>query len=68
MYLEGMMPEISYQEVLITCEACKVQKKFTVENYEQCLDIFKNYQCPNGCGRNLYSFLTLGRIKKRKSS
>jgi len=57
------MPEVIYQELVITCEACKTVKKFPVRAYEQCLEIFKEYHCPNGCGRNLYSFFTVGMIK-----
>ena len=35
------MPNISYREVVITCEACKTIKKFGVDNYEECLKIFQ---------------------------
>ena len=62
------MADITYQEVVITCEACKTVNKFTVDDYEQCVDIFKKYHCPNGCGRNLYSFFTVGKIKKKTGS
>ncbi len=61
----GTMPDISYQELVITCEACQTVKKFTVNDYDECLKIFKNYKCANGCGRNLYSFFTVGKMKKR---
>ena len=60
------MPDIIYQELVITCEACKTVKKYAVEGYEECLKIFKDYQCPNGCGRNLYSFFTVGKICAKK--
>ncbi len=60
------MPEITYQELVITCEACKTVKKFPVTHYEECLEIFGHYQCPNGCGRNLYSFFTVGKLQKKK--
>ncbi|MBN2028872.1 hypothetical protein JW824_01390 [bacterium] len=59
------MPKISYQELVITCEACETVKKFPVKEYEECLKIFQEYHCPNGCGRNLYSFFTVGTIEKK---
>jgi hypothetical protein len=62
----GRMAEIIYTELVITCEACETVKKFQVSNYDECLKIFKKYHCPNGCGRNLYSFFTVGRLKKKK--
>jgi hypothetical protein len=62
---EDSMPEIAYQELVITCEACQTVKKFSVKDYDQCLKIFRDYKCPNGCGRNLYSFFTVGRLKKK---
>ncbi|MCJ7811826.1 hypothetical protein MUP95_00715 [bacterium] len=60
------MTKISYQEVVITCEACNTVKKFPVQEYDECLAIFHEYHCPNGCGRNLYSFFTVGKIEKKK--
>ncbi len=59
------MKSVDYQEVIITCEACKTVRKFPVSDYDQCLDIFHQYQCPNGCGRNLYSFFSVGRLTKK---
>ena len=58
--------DVVYQELVITCEACKTVKKFTVSSYEECLKIFQKYQCPNGCGRNLYSFFTVGKVQNKK--
>lgn len=60
------MAEISYQELVITCEACQTVKKFSVSDYDACLEIFNAYQCPNGCGRNLYSFFTVGKLVRKK--
>jgi hypothetical protein len=60
------MPEITYKELVITCEACNTVKKFTIGNYNECLEVFKKFHCPNGCGRNLYSFFTIGSLKKRR--
>lgn len=62
------MPHISYQELVITCEACETVKKFQVTDYDECLKIFKEFQCSNGCGRNLYSFFTVGRMEKKKKA
>ena len=42
------MADISYQELVITCEACQTVKKFPVEDYDACLRIFKEYHCSNG--------------------
>jgi len=58
--------DVQYQELVITCEACKTVKKFAISGYEECLEIFKQYHCPNGCGRNLYSFFTVGKIRNKK--
>jgi hypothetical protein len=63
---EAGMAEITYAELVITCEACETVQRFNVDTYDECLKIFKEYQCPNGCGRNLYSFFTIGRLKKKK--
>ena len=62
------MAQVSYKELVITCEACQTIKKFEVEDYDECLRIFNDYQCPSGCGRNLYSFFTVGRLTKKKKS
>jgi hypothetical protein len=61
-----VMTEVTYRELVITCEACNTVKKFPVTNYDECLKIFSDYTCPNGCGRNLYSFFTVGRLKSKK--
>jgi len=60
------MPRITYKEVVITCEACNSVSKFPVKDYEECLEIFKNFKCKNGCGRNLYSFFTVGNLEFKK--
>ena len=62
------MSEITYKELIITCEACQTVKKFPVETYDECLEIFKNYHCPTGCGPNLYSFFTVGKMKHKKKN
>jgi hypothetical protein len=27
--------------------------------------VFQSFHCPNGCGRNLYSFFTIGHLRKK---
>jgi len=58
------MQKISYNELVIVCEACKKVHRVPVQEYEECLKIFEEYRCPNGCGKNLYSFFTVGRLEK----
>ena len=58
------MVEVQYTELIITCEACNTVNRFNAKTYEECLDIFNKYQCPNGCGRNLYSFIAIGHLQK----
>ena len=58
------MVNVQYTELIITCEACNTVKRCTAKSYDECMEIFKNYQCPNGCGRNLYSFIAVGLLKK----
>ena len=60
------MADVTYQELVITCEACQTVSKFPVKEYDDCLRIFKDYHCPNGCGPNLYSFFSVGRLTKKK--
>ena len=62
------MMEIIYQEMTITCEGCRSVQKFKVADYEECLEIFNGFLCAEGCGRNLYSFLTVGKMKKTAQS
>ena len=58
------MVDVVYTELIITCEACHTVKKFKAETYEECMDIFREYQCPNGCARNLYSFIAIGKLQE----
>lgn len=58
------MEEVTYQELVIVCEKCKTVRKTPVQTYEQCLELFRSHKCPNGCGPNLYSFFTVGQLKK----
>ena len=58
------MPEIEYSQLIITCEACGNVKRYMVRSQEECDRIFREFRCENGCGRNLYSFITLGNLKR----
>ncbi|MCA9733301.1 MAG: hypothetical protein H6696_00735 [Deferribacteres bacterium] len=57
------MEEIYYNEFIITCEACGNVKRFTVEESDDTESLFQNYQCENGCGRNMLSFIKLGLLQ-----
>lgn len=56
------MADVLYTELIIACESCGEVKKFTVTNQSDADGLFQDYQCPNGCGRQLYSFITLGTL------
>lgn len=56
--------KIELKELIITCEACGNVKHFNVNNETDCQRIFNNFRCPNNCGRNLYSFITVGTLKR----
>ena len=58
------MPDIEYSQLIITCEACGNVKRYMVRSQEECDRIFREFRCENGCGRNLYSFITLGNLKR----
>lgn len=58
------MPDIEYSQLIITCEACGNVKRYLVRSQEECDRIFREFRCENGCGRNLYSFITLGNLKR----
>jgi hypothetical protein len=55
---------IELKELIITCEACGNVKHFSVTNDADCNRIFQNFRCENNCGRNLYSFITVGTLKR----
>lgn len=54
------MEDIHYNEFIITCEACGGVKKFTVHDRDDTDTMFHEYQCANGCGKNMLSFIKLG--------
>lgn len=58
------MRDIEYTQLIITCEACGNVKRFTIRTQEECDRIFREFHCENSCGRNLYSFITLGTLQR----
>jgi len=56
------MQDIEYTQLIITCEACGNVKRFTITSQEEYERIFREFHCENSCGRNLYSFITLGTL------
>lgn len=58
------MQDIEYTQLIITCEACGNVKRFTVKSQDECERIFREFHCENSCGRNLYSFITLGTLHR----
>ena len=61
--MEGK-PSIVLNEMIITCEACGNVKHYRVSSEADCDRIFSNFHCENNCGRNLYSFITVGKVKR----
>lgn len=60
------MEFVEVKELIITCESCGSVKKFNVRDEAESQKIFDDFICQNKCGRNLYSFITVGTIKKRE--
>ena len=58
------MKTIEVKELIITCEACGNVKKFIVKDESESQRIFDEFKCENNCGRNLYSFITVGTINR----
>jgi hypothetical protein len=58
------MPKIDVKELIITCEACGSVKKYMVDTEAEGLDIFRSFKCENDCGRNLYSYITVGTLER----
>ena len=56
------MKSIKINELIITCESCGNVKKFNVDSQVDCEEIFRKFTCENNCGRNLYSFITVGKV------
>ena len=57
------MDGIKLTELIVTCEACGDVKHHKVENQEDVERIFGQFECENKCGRNLYSFITVGSLQ-----
>ena len=60
--------DIEYSQLIITCEACGNVKRYMVRSKEESDRIFREFRCENGCGRNLYSSITLGTLPRREEA
>ena len=58
------MTNIKISEMIITCESCGNVKRFRINSQEDCEKTFKNFRCENNCGRNLYSYITVGSLNR----
>ena len=58
------MNKIDVKELIITCEACGNVKKYMIESEAEGQEIFANFKCENDCGRNLYSYITVGTLER----
>ena len=58
------MQNIKIYELIITCESCGNVKKYRVSSQEDSEKLFRNFKCENNCGRQLYSFITVGTVKR----
>ncbi len=58
------METVEITELIITCEACGSVKKFLVKDESDSERIFESFTCENDCGKNLYSFITVGTLKR----
>ncbi len=58
------MDVIDVKELIITCEACGNVKKFEVHDEKESDRIFQQFACENNCGKNLYSFITVGKLRR----
>jgi len=58
------MQHIRITELIITCESCGNVKKYRVSSQEDCEKLFHNFKCENNCGRQLYSFITVGTVNR----
>lgn len=51
---------IQLSELIITCEACGNVKRYSVFSQRDCDEMIREFQCENNCGRNMYSFISVG--------
>ena len=63
---EGVAGGIEYSQMIITCEACGNVKRFVVRDQAESQRLFNEFHCENNCGRNLYSFITLGTLRRER--
>ena len=62
--LRGMLMDgVKVQELIVNCEACGDVKRYDVETQDDVERIFGHFECENKCGRNLYSFITVGSLQ-----
>ena len=61
------MSGIDMKQLIITCEACGNVKRYTVTSQDESDRIFREFQCSNECGRNLYSYITLGVLHRNNN-
>ncbi|MDZ7373644.1 MAG: hypothetical protein ONB23_06695 [candidate division KSB1 bacterium] len=62
------MHSVEFTELIITCEACGNVYRYPIHSQEESRAIFEHFRCDNNCGRNLYSFITLGKLRFPSSS
>ncbi|MFZ5518393.1 MAG: hypothetical protein ACOY90_17290 [Candidatus Zhuqueibacterota bacterium] len=60
------MKRIDVTELIITCESCGNVEKFRITSQDNCDEIFRNFKCKNNCGRDLYSFITVGTVARQQ--
>jgi len=58
-----LMDGVKVQELIVTCEACGDVKRYHVDTQEEVERIFGHFTCESNCGRNLYSFITVGSLQ-----
>jgi len=57
------MESVKVRELIVTCEACGDVRHYAVESQEDVERIFGQFECENKCGRNLYSYITVGSLQ-----
>lgn len=55
---------IEFTQLIITCEACGNVKRFVVHSHQESERLFREFDCENNCGRNLYSFISVGTLRR----
>jgi len=62
-----MPHSVVYKELIITCEVCGNVQRLKLQGGENVEEIFRNFTCKNNCGRNLYSFIAIGKYLPKRS-